>query len=136
MKSWLFLEVGIGEKMAEPVEKLIEYCHELKLGNDVIQHATKIMNLGMQLKEKKFRKCPHCGRMGCSIRDDSIISASIYIASILTGERRSQKDIADVVGVVEMTIRKTIAKIIKLDGIKEIDKEIPDVFSVVKRGGK
>ena len=34
-----------------------------------------------------------------------IAAASIYIASVLCGERRTQREIADVAGVTEVTIR-------------------------------
>ena len=34
-----------------------------------------------------------------------VAAAAVYIASVLTGERRTQKEVADVAGVTEVTIR-------------------------------
>jgi transcription initiation factor TFIIB len=45
-----------------------------------------------------------------------LAAASIYIASILCGERRTQRDVADVAGVTEVTIRNRYKEIAeKLD---------------------
>jgi transcription initiation factor TFIIB len=119
--------------MKESVEKLTKYCRELGLDDAVLKYATRILELGMQLRDEKYRKCPHCGRMSGRIRDDSIISASIYVASIFNGERRTQRNIADVCGVNEVTLRVTGQKIIKLVGIEKIDKDIPTVFAIEHR---
>jgi transcription initiation factor TFIIB len=45
-----------------------------------------------------------------------LAAASIYIASVLCGERRTQRDVADVAGVMEVTIRNRYKEIAeKLD---------------------
>jgi transcription initiation factor TFIIB len=47
-----------------------------------------------------------------------IAPASLYIASVLCGERRTQREIADIAGVTEVTIRnryKEIAKKLDID---------------------
>ncbi len=48
-----------------------------------------------------------------------IASAALYIASVLEGERRTQRDIADVVGVTEVTIRNRYKDLIERLGIEE-----------------
>jgi transcription initiation factor TFIIB len=40
-------------------------------------------------------------------------AASLYIASVLCGERRTQREIADVAGVTEVTIRNRYKEITK-----------------------
>jgi len=52
------------------------------------------------------------GPCGCA-------AAAIYIASVLNGERRTQREIADVVGVTEVTIRNRYKEIAQALGIEE-----------------
>ena len=48
-----------------------------------------------------------------------IAAAALYIAAVLEGERRTQRDIADVVGVTEVTIRNRYKDLIDRLGIEE-----------------
>lgn len=48
-----------------------------------------------------------------------IAAAALYIAAVLKGERRTQRDIADVVGVTEVTIRNRYKDIVRKLGIEE-----------------
>lgn len=52
------------------------------------------------------------GPCGCA-------AAAIYIASVLNGERRTQREIADIVGVTEVTIRNRYKEIVQALGIEE-----------------
>ena len=47
-----------------------------------------------------------------------LAAASLYVASLLTGEKRTQREIADVVGVTEVTIRNRYKEIIDKLGLK------------------
>ncbi|MFA6048531.1 MAG: transcription initiation factor IIB [Candidatus Micrarchaeia archaeon] len=47
-----------------------------------------------------------------------VAAASVYIASVLTGERRTQKEVADVAGVTEVTIRNRYRELKKALGLK------------------
>lgn len=48
-----------------------------------------------------------------------IAAAALYIAAVLKGERRTQRDIADVVGVTEVTIRNRYKDLVRKLGIEE-----------------
>lgn len=48
-----------------------------------------------------------------------VAAAALYIAAVLEGERRTQRDIADVVGVTEVTIRNRYKDIVQKLGIEE-----------------
>ncbi|RLI97438.1 MAG: hypothetical protein DRO96_00795, partial [Candidatus Aenigmatarchaeota archaeon] len=65
------------------------------------------------------------GPCGCA-------AAAIYIASVLEGERRTQREVADVVGVTEVTIRnryKEIAEALNIE--EEVEKKAKE-----EEGGK
>jgi len=69
-----------------------------------------------------------------------IASAALYIAAVLEGERRTQRDIADVVGVTEVTIRNRYKDLIEKLGIEEeIEKIIEadeELKEISKKGRK
>jgi transcription initiation factor TFIIB len=48
-----------------------------------------------------------------------VAAAALYIAAVLKGERRTQRDIADVVGVTEVTIRNRYKDLVNKLGIEE-----------------
>jgi len=53
-----------------------------------------------------------------------VAAAAIYIASILTGERRTQREIADTLGITEVTIRNRLKEIANKLGIeKELEEK-------------
>lgn len=53
-----------------------------------------------------------------------VAAAAIYIASVLTGERRSQREIADTLGITEVTIRNRLKEIANKLGIeKELEEK-------------
>jgi Transcription initiation factor IIB (TFIIB) len=51
---------------------------------------------------------------------EGVAAASIYIASIIGGERRTQQEIGEVAGVTEVTIRNRYKEIAKEFGFEEI----------------
>ena len=56
-----------------------------------------------------------------------VAAAALYIAAVLEGERKTQREIADTVGVTEVTIRNRFKEILeKLDLTEEIEKKIKD----------
>lgn len=89
-----------------PRDYISRFCSELKLGADcqaktldIIRDATK--------KELTSGRGP-----------TSMAAASLYIASVLCGERRTQREIADAAGVTEVTIRnryKELAQKLDID---------------------
>jgi transcription initiation factor TFIIB len=46
-----------------------------------------------------------------------VAAAAVYIASVSTGERRTQKEVADVAGVTEVTIRNRYRELKKALGL-------------------
>ena len=47
-----------------------------------------------------------------------VAAATVYNASVMTGERRTQKEVADVAGVTEVTIRNRYRELKKALGLK------------------
>lgn len=76
-----------------PQEYIERFCSELNLGREVQNKAIDLLNKA-QKKELTSGRGP-----------TGVAAAAIYIASILAGERKTQKDVADVAGVTEVTIR-------------------------------
>jgi transcription initiation factor TFIIB len=50
-----------------------------------------------------------------------LAAAALYVASLMTGEKRTQREIANVVGVTEVTIRNRYKEIVSELDIKDID---------------
>jgi transcription initiation factor TFIIB len=48
-----------------------------------------------------------------------VAAAAIYIASVLVGEKRTQREVADIVGVTEVTIRNRQKELVEKLGIEE-----------------
>jgi transcription initiation factor TFIIB len=89
-----------------PQDYISRFCSLLRLSNDVqvktidiLKHATK--------EELTSGRGP-----------TGLASAALYIASVLCGERRTQREVAEVAGVTEVTIRnryKELAKKLDID---------------------
>ncbi len=84
-----------------PMEYVSRFCSKLKLNNDV---QTKTLEI---IKEATNQEIVS-GRSPIGIA-----AASLYIASVLCGERRTQCEIAVVAGVTEVTIRNRYKEIVK-----------------------
>jgi transcription initiation factor TFIIB len=56
-----------------------------------------------------------------------VAAAAIYIATVLIGEKRTQREVADIVGVTEVTIRNRYKELIEKLGIEEeIEKKVKE----------
>jgi transcription initiation factor TFIIB len=87
-----------------PQDYISRFCSELKLGSDVQAKTLEILQEAAHQELTSGR-----GPTG-------IAAASIYIASVLCGERRTQREVAEVAGVTEVTIRNRYKEIAeKLD---------------------
>jgi transcription initiation factor TFIIB len=87
-----------------PQDYISRFCSILKLSSDVQAKTLEILQEAAQQEITSGR-----GPTG-------IAAASIYIASVLCGERRTQREIAEVAGVTEVTIRNRYKEIAeKLD---------------------
>jgi transcription initiation factor TFIIB len=99
-------ELGLKLLPTSPEDYISRFCSELKLSSDVHAKTLEI------LQEAAHRELTS-GR-----GPTGIAAASLYIASVLCGERRTQREIADIAGVTEVTIRnryKEIAKKLDID---------------------
>lgn len=86
-------ELSITLKPTTPIDYVPRFGSELSLSGEVQSKAIEILRKAMSQELTSGR-----GPTGVS-------AAAIYIASVLLGERRTQREVADVAGVTEVTIR-------------------------------
>ena len=107
-RTYRFVSHELGLKLlpTSPEDYISRFCSELKFSGNVRAKTERI------LKEAEHRELT----MGRS--PTGLAAASLYIASILCGERRTQEEIANVTGVTQVTIRnryKELAKNLHID---------------------
>ena len=90
---FLLRELDIKVSPASPVDFVPRFCSMLGLGGDIEAKAIEIIKRASEKELTNGR-----GPIG-------IAAAAIYIAAILNGEHRTQKEVSDVTGVTEVTIR-------------------------------
>ena len=76
-----------------PQDYISRFCSQLNLSNDVQIKSTDILKKALNEELTSGR-----GPTGMA-------AAALYIASVLCGERRTQREVAEVAGVTEVTIR-------------------------------
>jgi transcription initiation factor TFIIB len=86
-------ELSISLKPTTPIDYVPRFGSELSLSGEVQSKAIEILRKAMSQELTSGR-----GPTGVS-------AAALYIASVLLGERRTQREVADVAGVTEVTIR-------------------------------
>jgi transcription initiation factor TFIIB len=97
-------ELGLRMMPTSPEDYVSRFCSELKLSSDVQAKTLEILQEAAHRELISGR-----GPIG-------IAASSLYIASVLCGERRTQREIADIAGVTEVTIRNRYKEIAeKLD---------------------
>ncbi len=90
----------------KPQDYVSRFCSELKLTGEVQSRAVEILK-DAQDKELTSGRGP-----------TGVAAAAIYISSILSNERRTQREVADVAGVTEVTIRNRYKELTEKLGIK------------------
>jgi transcription initiation factor TFIIB len=100
-------ELGIRILPADPVTYVPRFCSMLGLSDRVQAKTIQILK-----KAKKYDVTSGKGPTG-------VAAAAIYIASVLVGERRTQREVADAVGVTEVTIRNRQKELVEKLGIEE-----------------
>jgi len=96
--------VGLKNMPTTPEDYIARFCSELRLSSNV---QSKTMEILKEAKEKRLLSGR--GPAGAA-------AASIYISSLICGERKTQREIADVAGVTEVSIRNRYKEIAeKLD---------------------
>ena len=86
-------ELGLKVPLTSPQFYVSRFVTALRLSGETQKQAKEILDKAMEKGLVSGR-----GPMG-------VAAAAVYIASVLTGERRTQKEVADVAGVTEVTIR-------------------------------
>ena len=108
-------ELKLKVPIADAMDHIPRIGEALKLRGDIIEYAMKIM--------EKIKGHP----ITAGKDPAGIAAAAIYIAVMQKGERRTQKEIANVAGVTEVTVRnryKEIMKVLSEMDLEEIDKEV------------
>jgi transcription initiation factor TFIIB len=86
-------ELGLKLMPTSPQDYIPRFCSELKLSGNVQSKALEILKEAVD-KELTSGRGP-----------TGVAAAALYIASVLCGERRTQREVAEVAGVTEVTIR-------------------------------
>ncbi len=113
-KTYRFIcrELRIRILPTSPQDYVQRFASELKLKPKTVSKAVEIIK-----KANKLEITSGKGPMG-------IAAAALYVAALLSGEKKTQRDVADVAGVTEVTIRnryKELLEKLKLeDQIKKI----------------
>ena len=105
-RNYRFIAKEIRLKLlpTSPEDYISRFCSELEL-------STKVQGKTMEILKLAEEKALTIGR-----GPTGNAAAALYIASVICGERRTQRDIADVAGVTEVTVRNRYKEILnKLD---------------------
>ncbi len=112
-KTYRFIARSLGLKLlpSGPEEYVPKFANKLGFNSQTQTRAVEILK-----KAKTIELTSGRGPIG-------LAAAALYVASLLTGEKRTQREIADVVGVTEVTIRNRYKEIIERLGLaKTIEK--------------
>jgi len=101
-------ELGLKLMPTSPTDYIPRFCTALGLDGEVQRKAIEIIK---KAEEKELTS----GR-----GPTGVAAAAIYIASILCGKRRTQREVAEVAGVTEVTIRNRYKELAEKLGIEII----------------
>lgn len=99
-------ELGLRILPAKPQDYIPRFAGKLQLSGEVQARARKII--------QKSRDADLLSGKGPT----GIAAAALYVAAVLEGEKRTQREVADIVGVTEVTIRNRYKEIIDKLGLK------------------
>ncbi len=100
-------KLGLKLIPTSPADYIPRMCSGLNLHNET---QSKAMEILMQASDKG---------LGIGKSPISVAAAAIYISAIITGDKRTQRDIAEVSGITEVTIRNRYKEL-----AEELDTEI------------
>ncbi|MBW2980097.1 transcription initiation factor IIB [Candidatus Woesearchaeota archaeon] len=104
-------ELGINILPSNPADYIARFSSSLKLSPETQSRSVEIL-------EKAQRAELTSGR-----GPTGIAAAALYVAALIHGEKRTQREVADVAGVTEVTIRNRYKELLeKLDLEKEVKK--------------
>ncbi len=108
-------ELGIRILPSQPEDYIPRFATMLGLGDKVQAKAINILK-----KAKEYDVTSGKGPTG-------VAAAALYIAAVLNDEKRTQREVADVVGVTEVTIRNRYKEIVDKLGIEEeVEKKVSE----------
>jgi len=106
-------ELGIRILPSMPKDYIPRFASMLGLSDRTKVKAIRLLNEARKIKATRGK-----GPTG-------VAAAALYIAAVLGGEKRTQREIADAIGVTEVTIRNRFKEIVKkLDIEKRIEKKL------------
>lgn len=100
-------ELGLRILPAKPQDYIPRFAGKLQLSGEVQAKARDIIEKARE-KDLLSGKGP-----------TGIAAAGLYIAAVLKGEKRTQREVADIVGVTEVTIRNRYKELVDKLGLKE-----------------
>ncbi len=104
-------ELGITILPSNPSDYIARFASTLKLGPETQSKAVEIIESAQSVELTSGR-----GPTG-------IAAAALYVAALINGEKKTQREVADVAGVTEVTIRNRYKELLEeLDLEKEIKK--------------
>src|SRR3989338_4711155 len=108
-KTYRFIARSLSIKLlpSGPADYIPKFANKLGFNSSTQTKAVEILKKAQNMELTSGR-----GPVG-------LAAASLYVASLLTGEKRTQREIADVVGVTEVTIRNRYKEIIDKLGLKD-----------------
>jgi transcription initiation factor TFIIB len=99
-------ELGLKVPLMSPRTYVPRFVHALRLSGRTQEKSIEIL-------DEAIKKGLISGRGPIGV-----VAASVYIASVLSGEERTQKEIAEVAGITEVTIRNRYRELKKSLGLK------------------
>jgi transcription initiation factor TFIIB len=104
-------ELGIKIMPSNPSDYIARFASALKLSPETQSKAVEILDMAQEAELTSGR-----GPTG-------IAAAALYVSALIHGEKRTQREVADVAGVTEVTIRNRYKELLeKLDLEKDIKK--------------
>ncbi|MBS3107958.1 transcription initiation factor IIB [Candidatus Woesearchaeota archaeon] len=94
-------ELGIRILPSNPVDYLPRFASSLKLSAETQSRAVEILQLAQKSELTSGR-----GPTG-------IAAAALYVAALINNEKRTQREVADIAGITEVTIRNRYKELIK-----------------------
>ena len=94
-------ELEISIKPSNPADYIARFASALKLSAETQSKSVEILEMARDIELTSGR-----GPTG-------IAAAALYVASLIHGEKRTQREVADVAGVTEVTIRNRYKELIK-----------------------
>ncbi len=109
-RTYRFLARQLGMRIlpTDPADYIPRFASALKLSGETVTKALEILQKAKELELTSGR-----GPTG-------VAAAVLYIAAQLTGERKTQREVAEVAGVTEVTIRNRYKELIKALKFKEL----------------